>query len=106
MLGKPNEIGARLRALRVQKGIGVRALARIIRRTPSWITRIETGRYFPTEQYILTVAPALKLDRRERSNLLALLQLYEIEHHIVESDGRAMAHQQRAIGRLLQNARV
>lgn len=106
MRGIPNEIGSTLRALRKQRGIGVRTLARAIGRTPSWISKVETGLLYPSEEFILAVAPGLKLDRRKKAELLALLALYETEHHSVRDDGSALSKQQRALAQLFKGARV
>lgn len=106
MRGIPNEIALRLRALRQRRGVGVRELARAAGCSPALIAKVEGGLRYPSADYIRAVAAGLGLTRREGANLLALLQLYEIEHHPVASEPGAMARQQRAIGQLLQNARV
>lgn len=99
-------LGERLRALRESRGIGIRALARRIDCSPSWISKIETGRLSPTRAYLRNAMPALRLTRSERATLHALWQLHEIQHGGMESDGRNLTRRQRAIGQLLKHAKV
>lgn len=101
-----SEIGFKLRQLRQQRGLGVRDLARRIKRTPSWISRMENGLLNPNKAFILAAAPALHLNRNQTQQLLALLDLFEAEHQAVPSEKLALAKQQRAIARLFRNAQT
>ncbi|MCL4367695.1 MAG: XRE family transcriptional regulator [Actinobacteria bacterium] len=52
-------VGARMRALREQRKIGLRALARMVEVTPSLISQIETGKINPSVSSLYAIATAL-----------------------------------------------
>jgi quercetin dioxygenase-like cupin family protein/DNA-binding XRE family transcriptional regulator len=52
-------VGARMRALREQRKIGLRALARTVEVTPSLISQIETGKINPSVSSLYAIATAL-----------------------------------------------
>jgi transcriptional regulator with XRE-family HTH domain len=52
----PKELGRRLRALRIRKGIGVRELARRLDLAPSSISQIETGKIGPSVRTLYALA--------------------------------------------------
>ena len=52
-------VGARMRALREQRKIGLRALARMVDVTPSLISQIETGKINPSVSSLYAIATAL-----------------------------------------------
>ncbi len=61
----PPSVGARIRAARAERGLGLRELARRIGRAPSYLSDIELGRRVPTEDVIGAVASELGLDPGE-----------------------------------------
>jgi transcriptional regulator with XRE-family HTH domain len=54
-----SELGPRLRALRVGRGLGLRELARQLELSPSSISQIETGKIRPSVQTLYALASAL-----------------------------------------------
>src|SRR5437764_3743805 len=48
LLEAPSELGTRIRAVRLRKGIGLRELARRLELSPSLISQIETGKIRPS----------------------------------------------------------
>jgi transcriptional regulator with XRE-family HTH domain len=52
----PQELGRRLRAIRLRKGIGVRELARRLDLAPSSISQIETGKIGPSVKTLYALA--------------------------------------------------
>jgi transcriptional regulator with XRE-family HTH domain len=52
----PKELGRRLRAIRLRKGIGVRELARRLDLAPSSISQIETGKIGPSVKTLYALA--------------------------------------------------
>lgn len=100
------DFSRRLRALRKSRQVGLRQLARALKCSPSWISKIEAGRLQPSRPYLQRILRVLRLPRRERASLLALWQIYELEHKGGITNGRDLELQQRAIGVLLSNAKV
>jgi transcriptional regulator with XRE-family HTH domain len=54
--GAPAELGQRLRAIRVARGVGLRELARRIELSPSSISNIETGKSCPSVRTLYALA--------------------------------------------------
>src|SRR5262245_61538960 len=52
----PKELGRRLRAIRVRRGVGVRELARRLDLAPSSISQIETGKIGPSVRTLYALA--------------------------------------------------
>src|SRR3954453_4269762 len=52
----PSELGPRLRAIRLRKGIGLRELARRLDLSPSLISQIETGKIRPSVRTLYALA--------------------------------------------------
>lgn len=55
-------LGDEIRSARLQKGLGLRELARSIDLTPSYLSDIENDRRVPSEEVLKTLAGALDLD--------------------------------------------
>src|SRR3982750_4253347 len=53
-----SELGPRLRAIRLRKGIGLRELARRLELSPSSISQIETGKIRPSVRTLYSLASA------------------------------------------------
>lgn len=100
------DFSRRLRALREGRGVGLRELARAMGCSPSWISKVEAGRLKPSRPYLQRILRVLRLPRRERASLLALWQIYELEHKGGITNERDLELQQRAIGVLLSNATI
>jgi transcriptional regulator with XRE-family HTH domain len=56
LLEAPSELGSRLRAVRLRKGIGLRELARRLDLSPSLISQIETGKIRPSVRTLYALA--------------------------------------------------
>jgi transcriptional regulator with XRE-family HTH domain len=56
LLEAPSELGTRLRAVRLRKGIGLRELARKLELSPSLISQIETGKIRPSVRTLYALA--------------------------------------------------
>jgi transcriptional regulator with XRE-family HTH domain len=56
LLEAPSELGSRLRAVRLRKGIGLRELARKLDLSPSLISQIETGKIRPSVRTLYALA--------------------------------------------------
>jgi transcriptional regulator with XRE-family HTH domain len=52
----PSELGSRIRAVRLRKGIGLRELARKLELSPSLISQIETGKIRPSVRTLYALA--------------------------------------------------
>lgn len=62
--GHPNEadgLGARLRAIRLARGVGVRELARRLEVSPSTISQIETGKMQPSVRTLYALAAEFEI---------------------------------------------
>ncbi|MEZ5122779.1 MAG: helix-turn-helix domain-containing protein [Solirubrobacterales bacterium] len=59
--GVPEFVTARLRASREQAGLSVRALAKIVDVSPSFISQIETGKANPSVGTLLAIVSALDI---------------------------------------------
>jgi len=58
--------GKKLRDLRIDSGIGLRELARLIDKSPGYLSDVEHGKVPPpSEDVILKIAAALAVDKRE-----------------------------------------
>ena len=58
--------GETLRHIRIDKGVGLRELARHISKSPGYLSDMENGRVPPpSEALILDIAAALKVDKRK-----------------------------------------
>src|SRR5207302_3284548 len=55
----PSELGPRLRAIRLARGIGLRELARRLELSPSSISQIETGKMQPSVRTLYAFAEEL-----------------------------------------------
>src|SRR5579864_667460 len=53
---EPSELGPRLRAIRIARGIGLRELARRLDLSPSSISQIETGKIRPSVRTLYALA--------------------------------------------------
>jgi transcriptional regulator with XRE-family HTH domain len=56
LLEAPSELGSRIRAVRLRKGIGLRELARRLELSPSLISQIETGKIRPSVRTLYALA--------------------------------------------------
>src|SRR5437879_6107045 len=56
LLEAPSELGTRIRAVRLRKGIGLRELARRLDLSPSLISQIETGKIRPSVRTLYALA--------------------------------------------------
>src|SRR5438067_13160989 len=56
LLEAPSELGTRIRAVRLRKGIGLRELARRLDLSPSSISQIETGKIRPSVRTLYALA--------------------------------------------------
>jgi transcriptional regulator with XRE-family HTH domain len=56
LLEAPSELGTRIRAVRLRKGIGLRELARRLELSPSLISQIETGKIRPSVRTLYALA--------------------------------------------------
>src|SRR5438128_4094876 len=52
----PSELGPRLRAIRIERGVGLRELARRLDLSPSSISQIETGKIRPSVRTLYALA--------------------------------------------------
>src|SRR5438128_9262963 len=52
----PSELGPRLRAIRIERGVGLRELARRLDLSPSLISQIETGKIRPSVRTLYALA--------------------------------------------------
>jgi transcriptional regulator with XRE-family HTH domain len=55
------DIGARLRAARLRQGMSVRELARLTDLAPATVSRIETGRRWPSVTSLCAIGNALRI---------------------------------------------
>lgn len=62
MSGNSVSLGEQLRAARVEKGLGLRELARLVDIAPSYVSDIEYGRRVPSEGVLRELCEALGLD--------------------------------------------
>ena len=62
MTPKGASLGEQIRSARVAKGIGLRELARLIDKSPSYVTDIEYDRRVPSEGVLASLCVALDLD--------------------------------------------
>jgi len=103
---EPNEVARRLREVRQAKGVALRELARRLNRSPAYVSKIEHGRFNPSSSYIHQVSSALDLRQIETHGLLALLTLYQTEHHPLLKTENALAERQLAIEHLEASAGI
>jgi transcriptional regulator with XRE-family HTH domain len=57
----PDDIGQRLRGVRVQRGIGLRELSRVLDISPSALSQIETGRTRPSVMTLYAIVSELQM---------------------------------------------
>jgi transcriptional regulator with XRE-family HTH domain len=62
MTSAEGSLGEQIRSARVAKGLGLRELARIIEKSPSYVTDIEYDRRVPSEAVLKSICAALDLD--------------------------------------------
>lgn len=61
-----NIFGETLRRIRIDKGVGLRELARHINKSPGYLSDVENGHVPPpSEALILDIAAAVKVDKKE-----------------------------------------
>jgi transcriptional regulator with XRE-family HTH domain len=59
--------GQTIRRQREQSGYGLRAFAQLVEVSPSWLSRIETGKANPSPDVIKRIALALRKERNVRA---------------------------------------
>ena len=64
LAGAPFDLGARLRAIRLRHGVGLRELARRLDLSPSSISQIETGKIQPSVRTLYAFAIGVRRARR------------------------------------------
>jgi len=62
MSGNSASLGEQLRAARMEKGLGLRELARLVDKAPSYVSDIEYDRRVPSEAVLRELCEALGLD--------------------------------------------
>lgn len=65
-------LGAAIRAKREALGESLRQTARGVRRSPSWLSRVECGRETPGEEALERLALRLQCDRAEQDRWMGL----------------------------------
>ena len=58
-------LGERLRELRIAAGISLRKLAEAVEKSPPFISDVELGRRFPSDEVLASIAHVLKADFAE-----------------------------------------
>ena len=61
-MSTPTSLGEAIRAARVEKGLGLRELARLIDKAPSYVSDIEHDRRVPSEEVLTEICKQLNLD--------------------------------------------
>lgn len=61
-MSTPTSLGDEIRAARVDKGLGLRELARLIDKAPSYVSDIEHNRRVPSEEVLTEICKHLDLD--------------------------------------------
>ncbi len=62
MTDSPRSLGEHIRDSRVRKGLGLRELARLIDKAPSYVSDIEYDRRVPSEEVLRSICDVLDLD--------------------------------------------
>ena len=101
-----NDIGSLLRGERESREVTGRELARRIKRSQSYISKIESGALRPNEGYIRDLAGALVLPARRLRQILALYHLYEVEHNPLPDRPRALSERQKHIDEIESTAKT
>ena len=85
----PRALGPRLRAIRLERGIGLRELARRLELSPSSISQIETGKMQPSVRTLYAFAEELgvTVDEVRPAAVTALEEIFDL----------ALAEQQPAV---------
>lgn len=99
-----NPIGARLRQLREVHGISGRDLAERIGHPQSYISKMETGRLYPSEVYFAAVADALNLTLVERESFRLLFEVYCVESASIHAESKQISALQELIEQFERSA--